>query len=267
VKRFDVHLEGQTRANVGEEEIKPLFRDGRIGRETPCRISGTRDWRTVEDVLPLLKYEFSMPVRVPVPMSGPPIPSAVQDSPVGWIDHDDEGRRALTTSLKAGWICFGLGAAVAWIFFPGYFFYSVALVMAVIAMCTRQVSRGLILLLSTFVAMGTSALISIFLMGTLFVGAFGAAAAKAERDREAASAEMREAQTRLNDALDRTLTKLPTTTPEPPVEQWSAKETLDEIARVEQRHRFIRRQGRDVSSSDIQYLNRLRSAHDKALQQ
>lgn len=180
MKRYDVQVEGRTRIGIGEEEIKPLFRDGRIGRETPSRISGTHDWRTIEDLLPLLKYEFSMPARVPATV--PPILPTAPASPVAWIDHDDEGRRALTTSLKAGWICSGLGAAVAWVFFPAYFFYSVALVMAVVAMCTRQVSRGLILLLSTLVAMGTSALISVFLMGTLFVGALGAAAAKAERD-------------------------------------------------------------------------------------
>lgn len=138
------------------------------------------DWKTVEDLLPLLKYEF------PVPSPAFSIPHSTDSVPNASPGHDNKGLPALTTSLKVGWICFGIGAAVAWIFPPAYVFYSIGLIMAIVALCTRQASHGIVLLLSSFVAMATSAFISIFFAGTLFSSGLGVVANRTEQRIEAA---------------------------------------------------------------------------------
>jgi hypothetical protein len=48
---------------------------------------------------------------------------------------------------------------VSWFFRFGNVFFSVALITAVVAMCTHQVNRGLILLLSSFCAIALCAFV------------------------------------------------------------------------------------------------------------
>ncbi len=86
----------------------------------------------------------------------------------------DEGR-PVSSALKAGWICFGLGLAISWFFPLGNVFFSIAVITAVVAMCTHQVNRGLILLLSSFCAIAVCAFVFIVLV----VGTIGLAAAPA----------------------------------------------------------------------------------------
>ena len=85
---------------------------------------------------------------------------------------------ARSSALIAGWICVGLGFLTFWIFGFGFVFFSVAMVCSVVAMCTDQVQKGLILLLSSFA--------SLFLCGIIFfvliLGTLGAVAVKASED-------------------------------------------------------------------------------------
>ena len=251
--------------------------------QTQCRVAGKHTWQTVDEHLPLLKYVHRA-ASPTVPKVASIIPVSVQvatnppvaDEP---FRTDERGKPSLTSSLKAGWICFGLGVAIAWIFPPAFLFYSVALIMAIVAMCTHQVSRGLILLLSSFVAMGTSALLSMILAVGLFAAAMKPALAdvqkaneqmrRAERDMEA---QMQGFRANTNRALQRALAPtprpaLPSFQPASPVvgyppESLSQRDLMDEIARVEAKQRQLRRMGRDLDSLTQDYLSKLRAKLD-----
>ena len=56
--------------------------------------------------------------------------------------------RPSNSAVQAGWICIALGLLVAWWFPLGHVFFSVAMIMAVIAMSTHQVKSGFMLLAS-----------------------------------------------------------------------------------------------------------------------
>lgn len=281
VKNYDLQVGGQLLWNKTSDEVEELFFRGRVRRDTACRVSGTDPWRDVNEFFPLLKYERSPLVRVKTETieERPPSPAIVD------VERDDHGRPGLTSALKAGWICFGIGAAAAWIFPPAYLFYSVALILAVVAMCTRQVNRGLILLLSSFVGMGASALMFFLLAGGLFVHAVAPAVAQANRDLEESRAiqqkalnDLHQAQRNLSKSLGQTMQPPPVSRPFTPVarqspppvvkpgsfENMNQRELFLEIARLENQQRELRKQGRDLPQVTRDYLARLQAAHDRA---
>ncbi len=274
---------GKCLTDLTEDEVETLFKLGQVDRQTQCRIAGKYTWQTVDEHLPLLKYVHRS-ASPTVPKVAPLIPASVQVVPnhpkaAEPFHTDERGKPSLTSSLKAGWICFGLGVAIAWIFPPAFLFYSVALIMAIVAMCTHQVSRGLILLLSSFVAMGTSA----FLSFMLAVGIFAAAMKPAIEEAQKANEEMRQAerdmqaqmqrfQANANRALQQALTppqmpQAPSFQPASPSvgytpESLSRRDLMDEIARVEAKQRQLRRMGRDLDSLTQDYLTKLRAKLD-----
>jgi hypothetical protein len=84
-----------------------------------------------------------------------------------------------SSALTAGWICLAIGFVTFWIFGLGFAFFSIAMICAVVAICTNQVQRGLILLLSSFASLAMCAVIFVVaIFGTIF-GAFGLAVQKA----------------------------------------------------------------------------------------
>ncbi|MDQ6656319.1 MAG: hypothetical protein M3Y80_10960 [Verrucomicrobiota bacterium] len=99
----------------------------------------------------------------------------------------------MTSALRAGWICFGLGLLMAWFFPFGHVFFSIAIITAIVAMCTHQVDRGLALLLASFVGVVVCAAIFI----TLVVGAIGAAAAPIVRESNLQRKRSEEAQAKM----------------------------------------------------------------------
>lgn len=82
-----------------------------------------------------------------------------------------------TTAIKAGWICFCLGAVTFWIFGIGMIFFSAAFVFGIVAMATHEVRRGLALFSCSIVAILLIPLSMMF----LGVGALGYAATKAQQ--------------------------------------------------------------------------------------
>jgi hypothetical protein len=44
-----------------EEQVSQLFADGRVDRNTPCRLGTTGAWKTIDDYLPNLKYGTQLP--------------------------------------------------------------------------------------------------------------------------------------------------------------------------------------------------------------
>jgi hypothetical protein len=98
--------------------------------------------------------------------------------------------RPISSALKAGWICFGLGLLLSWFFALANVFFSIAIVSAVVAMCTHQVNRGLALLLTSFVGM----LLCAILFFALAVGTVAVAAAPAIRQADSDLKRMRRQQ-------------------------------------------------------------------------
>jgi hypothetical protein len=110
----------------------------------------------------------------------------------------------MTSALKAGWICFGIGLALSWFFPLANVFFSIAIITAIVAMCTHQVNRGLVLLLSSFCGIAVCALVFF----ALVVGTIGMAAAPAFKRAEADLDQMRNAQSQLNNQANTALQQL-----------------------------------------------------------
>jgi hypothetical protein len=141
VKLYDLLVDGYHTPRSAED-IAELYRAGRLRKSDPCRVSGAKGWRTLDELFPLLKYDSQRLCS-----------SNLVTANSSVLDHTDSNgvaRPAVTSALKAGWICFGLGLTVSWFFPLGNVFFSVAAITAVVAMCTHQVNRGLALLISSF---------------------------------------------------------------------------------------------------------------------
>jgi len=266
VRKFDVKVGDQILRAQTEAEITVLFFRGLVTRDSPCRISGSPEWQDVNEFFPTLKY--GRPTAVPPP---PVSNIRIEPDPGIHLHRDERNQPALTSSLRAGWICFGLGLAIAWIFPPAFLFYSVALIMAVVAMCTHQVNKGITLLISTFVGMGTSVMISMFLALGLFAAAAGPGIAKMNKDLQRATqqqAQVLATRQRSFAALNQTITRS-ATTPLPvrqstpvPIQSMSKRQLFDEIARIEKEKRDLRRFGRDIPLATEDYLEKLKTALD-----
>jgi hypothetical protein len=148
VKFYELQVEGY-HTPLSPDQIADLYRAGRLRNNDPCREVGSSRWKTIDEVFPLLKHDSARWPALPVKT----VASSVLER------RDDPVPAASTTALKAGWICFCLGLSISWFFPPGNIFFSVALITAVVAMCTHQVNRGLALLLSSFLAIGLCALL------------------------------------------------------------------------------------------------------------
>jgi hypothetical protein len=148
VKFYELQVEGY-HTPLSPDQIADLYRAGRLRNNDPCREVGSSRWKTIDEVFPLLKHDSARWPALPVKTVAPSVLER----------RDDPVPAASTTALKAGWICFCLGLSISWFFPPGNIFFSVALITAVVAMCTHQVNRGLALLLSSFLAIGLCALL------------------------------------------------------------------------------------------------------------
>lgn len=154
-----------------------------VRRTDPCREAGKQDWRTIDEVFPLLKYDSSRSTQgIGLTYRQSRTSSLLENN-----DIVGDAVRPVTSALKAGWICFGLGLLLSWFFPLGNAFFSVAIIAAVVAMCTHEVNRGLVLLLTSFVGIGLSALVFF----ALVVGTIGAVVAPTVRK---ASAEVKHTQ-------------------------------------------------------------------------
>ena len=185
MKKYELHVEGYY-SPLTADQIAELFRAGRLRRSDRCREVDAREWRTIDELFPLLKYDSSGST------SGlPPARRGRVNSAFDGNDEPGDVRRPISSALKAGWICFGIGLAISWFFPLGHAFFSVALITSVVAMCTHQVNRGLALLVSSFVAIGLCTLIFFTLvLGTIGV-ATGAALTEAQKRAERQQAQQR----------------------------------------------------------------------------
>jgi hypothetical protein len=82
---------------------------------------------------------------------------------------------SLSPVVKAGWISLAIGACTFWLFGLGFLFFTAGIVLAVVALCTKQVRSGLCLLISSLAAMTVCGLMFFFLV----LGAVGGALRRA----------------------------------------------------------------------------------------
>jgi hypothetical protein len=81
-----------------------------------------------------------------------------------------------SSAVKAGWICLILGYLTFWIFGFGFVFFSVTIILAIVAMCTDQVVQGVVLLISSLASIAICAVIFM----VVILGTFGLALQKAQ---------------------------------------------------------------------------------------
>lgn len=202
VKLFDLLVDGYHTPRTAED-IGELYHARRLRKNDPCRITGTKDWKTVDELFPLLKYD-----------SGRSFALAARPTNLTVLDRNDWSRAPLpatTSALKAGWICFGLGLAISWFFPLGNVFFSVALITAVVAMCTHQVNRGLALLISSFCGIVLCA-VMFFGLAIGAVALTGAAAMqKANADLKRSRVEQQQALNQFNASMQQLQMAVPTT--------------------------------------------------------
>lgn len=164
---YEVNVEGY-HTPLAATEIAELFYSGRLRLSDQCRQVAGSTWRTIDELFPLLKYDSTRRTVGPLPGDGRSRTNFTREH-----GHEfGETRRPITSALKAGWICFGIGLSVSWFFPLGNAFFSIAIITAVVAMCTHQVNRGLTLLLTSVAGIALSTLIFF----TLVLGVIGSGA-------------------------------------------------------------------------------------------
>jgi hypothetical protein len=65
VQLFEILQDG-FHTPLTEAQIAELFQADRLGRDTPCKAVSKKDWRTIDELFPLLKYETSSQFRDPI---------------------------------------------------------------------------------------------------------------------------------------------------------------------------------------------------------
>lgn len=71
-----------------ETEVAQMFADRRIDRNTPCKPADQREWKSVDDYLPMLKYGTQLPPPTKVPVVPPTPPSVLASQRVSVVDFD-----------------------------------------------------------------------------------------------------------------------------------------------------------------------------------
>ena len=83
--KFSDHEEGP----YAEAQVAQMFSDGRVDRNTPCKLSDGGEWKTIDDYLPMLKYGTQLPPAIKVPVVPPAPPQVLLSSQrVSVVDFD-----------------------------------------------------------------------------------------------------------------------------------------------------------------------------------
>jgi GYF domain 2 len=91
MKSYVVKFSDREEGPYAETQMAQMFADGRIDRNTPCKLASGGDWKTVDDYLPMLKYgtQLPPPTKVPaVPPTPPPVLLSQLSQRVSVVDFD-----------------------------------------------------------------------------------------------------------------------------------------------------------------------------------
>ena len=85
-----------------------------------------------------------------------------------------------SSAVKAGWICIGVGFLTCWTLI-GLAFFSVAMILGVVAMCSNRVGAGIAILVS---ALGSLAVCVVLMMTLVFGTVLGGVAQMLEQSQK-----------------------------------------------------------------------------------
>jgi len=89
VRSFHLKIAGREEGPFTETEVAQMFADERIDRNTPCKPADQREWKSVDDYLPMLKYGTQLPPAIKVPAVPPaPPPVLLSSQRVSVVDFD-----------------------------------------------------------------------------------------------------------------------------------------------------------------------------------
>jgi hypothetical protein len=109
MKMYLIKLSDREEGPYTETQIAQIFADGRVDRDTPCKPGDGRDWKTIDDYLPMLKYgtQLPPPTKVPaVPPMPPPVLSSQLSQRISIVDFDIPFWSVLKIMFK--WMAAGL---------------------------------------------------------------------------------------------------------------------------------------------------------------
>ena len=81
MQSYSLKLSDRTEGPYSEAQVAQFYADGRVDRDTPCRLVSGGDWRTIDDFLPMLKYATQLPVPTSANTPAPTRSSAQPPSP------------------------------------------------------------------------------------------------------------------------------------------------------------------------------------------
>jgi len=88
VRYFHLKIADREEGQFTETEVAQMFADRRIDRNTPCKPADQREWKSVDDYLPMVKYGTQLPPPTKVPVVPPTPPSVLASQRVSVVDFD-----------------------------------------------------------------------------------------------------------------------------------------------------------------------------------
>ena len=153
MKSYLLKITDREEGPYSEEYVSQLFADGRVDRNSPCRFAPDGPWKTIDDILPMLKYGTQLPNPTPAPVvrsedspaygAGsilPPLPQGriPADARVSVVDLD----LPFVSILKLMFKWMGAGMIVGLCFVPILFFLF-AIIMAIFGTLLGGLFSGL----------------------------------------------------------------------------------------------------------------------------
>lgn len=125
-KTYFLNVSGREEGPWSEAEIAQMVANQRVNRNTACRLEGARDWKTIDDLLPTLKYGTQLPPPTPrqVQIATSPGPTVAAQR-VAVVDFDIPFGSLLKIMFKwmaAGFIvfcCFIPAIVLIWVIIMG----------------------------------------------------------------------------------------------------------------------------------------------------
>jgi len=87
MRSYLLKLSDREEGPYSDSQITQMFADRRVNRYTPCRRVDEKDWKTIDDFLPTLKYGTQLPPPTPKPVPAMAAPVASY-SRIALVDLD-----------------------------------------------------------------------------------------------------------------------------------------------------------------------------------
>jgi hypothetical protein len=109
MRTFLLKLSDREEGPYSDSQVAQMFADARVNRYTPCRRVEDKDWKTVDDYLPTLKYGTQLPPPTPTRISSSAVAVTGADQRIAIADIDIPFSSILKMMFKwmaAGFVVF-----------------------------------------------------------------------------------------------------------------------------------------------------------------